>query len=86
MSTGVTDAKPKSKDERIKDFVKSIEALEQAIQPYKDQRTDLRKNYIANQWLTKAEMKNLLKCYNLIKHEDNFDFDALAEMYKKLKP
>ena len=48
MSTGVSNDKPKSKDERIKDFVKSIEALEQAIQPYKDQRTDLRKNYIAN--------------------------------------
>jgi len=56
----VTD-KPKSKEERIKDYVRAMVAIEQAMEPYKEQRRDMRKNYIDNSWLTKDEMKNVMK-------------------------
>jgi hypothetical protein len=83
MSTGVTDEKPKSKEERIRDFVKSVQAIEQAMEPYKEQKRDLRKNYVENQWLSKDEMKNVIRAYRLIK--DETDMDALQEMYNKIK-
>jgi hypothetical protein len=81
---GVSDDKPKSKEERIRDFVKSMQAIDQAIQPYKEQRTDLKKNYVDNVWLSKEEMKYVTKCYNLAKRED-FDLDKFVEMFNKVK-
>jgi len=75
----VTD-KPKSKEEHMKDFVKSMVSIEQAIQPYKDQRSDLRKNYVENGFLTKQEMKNVMRAYRLMK--DQTDFSELEQAYK----
>jgi len=80
---GVTGEKPKSKEERIKDFVKSIRAVEQAMEPFKDQKRDLKKNYVENGWLDKKEMSNVVKAMRLVK--DETDFDALEQMYKKVK-
>ena len=75
----VTD-KPKSKEERIKDYVRAMVAVEQAMEPYKEQRRDMRKNYVENGWLTKDEMKNVMKAYRLMK--DQTDFSQLEQAYK----
>jgi len=75
----VTD-KPKSKEERIKDYVRAMVAIEQAMEPYKEQRRDMRKNYIDNSWLTKEEMKNVMRAYRLMK--DQTDFSQLEQAYK----
>jgi len=75
----VTD-KPKSKEERIKDYVRAMFAIEQAMEPYKEQRRDMRKNYIENGWLTKEEMKNVMRAYRLMK--DQTDFSQLEQAYK----
>jgi len=75
----VTD-KPKSKEERIKDYVRAMVAIEQAMEPYKEQRRDMRKNYIENGWLTKEEMKNVMRAYRLMK--DQTDFSQLEQAYK----
>lgn len=72
--------KPKSKEEHMKDFVKSMISIEQAIQPYKDQRSDLRKNYVENGFLSKEEMKNVMRAYRLMK--DQTDFSQLEQTYK----
>jgi len=75
----VTD-KPKSKEERIKDYVRAMVAIEQAMEPYKEQRRDMRKNYVENGWLSKEEMKNVMKAYRLMK--DQTDFSELEQAYK----
>jgi len=82
MSTGMTDEKPKSKEERIKDFVRSFQAVEEAMVPYKEQRSDLKKNYVENEWLSKNEIKNIIRALRLLK--DETDFAELEQMYKKL--
>lgn len=79
----VTD-KPKSKEEYIKDFVRAVAAVEQAMQPFKDQKTDLKKNYVENGWLSKEEMKYVSKAYNFAKRGD-FDIDKFVEAYNKVK-
>lgn len=76
------EADKKTKEERVRDFVKSMQAIEQAMQPFKEQRSDLRKNYVENDWLTKSEMKNVMKAYRLMK--DETDFAELENMYKKV--
>ena len=79
----VTD-KPKSREERIKDFVRSMAAVDQAMQPFKEQKTDLRKKYVENQWLSKEDMKYVSKAYNFAKRGD-FDIDKFVEAFNKVK-
>ena len=72
----------KTKEERVRDFIKAIVSIEQAIEPYKEQRKDLRKSYIENEWLTKEEMRAVVKAYRLAK--DETDFDELEHMYNTI--
>jgi hypothetical protein len=73
----------KTKEERMRDFVKSLTAIEDAMQPYKEQRSDLKKNYVENGWLDKKDMKLLTKALRLVK--DDTDIDELIEVYQNLK-
>ena len=38
----------KSKEERVVDYVMSVAALDEAMKPFKEQKTDLRKSYLDN--------------------------------------
>lgn len=69
----------KTKEERIVDYVTSIAALDDAMKPFKEQKSDLRKSYVDNGWLTKDEIKMALKAYRL--HKDNTDIEELAQMF-----
>jgi flagellar biosynthesis/type III secretory pathway chaperone len=69
----------KTKEERVVDYVTSIAALDEAMKPFKEQKTDLRKSYLENGWLTKEEIKTALKAYRLRK--DNTDMEQLTEMF-----
>ena len=73
----------KSTEERMKEFIKSLNSIEECIQPYKDQRKDLKKQYIDNGWIEKDQMKLLIKALRLIK--DETDMDKLLEVYENLK-
>ena len=69
----------KTKEERVVDYVTSIAALDEAMKPFKEQKTDLRKSYLENGWLTKEEIKTALKAYRLRK--DNTDMEQPTEMF-----
>ena len=79
MQTVMTGEVKKTKEERIREFIKGVATIEAAMEPYKDQRKDLRKNYIDNGWLSKEEMKSVMKAYRLKK--DDTDFDQLEHVY-----
>ena len=79
----VTD-KPKSREERIKDFVRSMAAVDQAMQPFREQKIDLKRNYVENQWLSREDMKYVTKAYNFAKRGD-FDLDKFVEAFNKVK-
>jgi hypothetical protein len=79
MQTVMTGEVKKTKEERMKDYIKAVATIEAAMEPYKDQKKDLRKNYIDNGWLTKEEMKAVMKAYRLKK--DDTDFDQLEHVY-----
>ena len=72
----------KTKEDRVRDFVKSLTAIEQAIEPFKEQKADLKKSYVSNNWLSKDEIKMALKAYRLLR--DETDMVALDSMYRKV--
>lgn len=76
-------APEKTKEERLKDFIKSMATIDESIRPYKEQKTDLKKSYADNNYLSRAEQKIALKAYRLIK--DKTDFAQLDQFFEKIK-
>ena len=72
-----------TKEERIKSYIKQFAAIEEAMEPFKDQRRDLRDNYDENGWLTKEEMRLAVKAYRLVKSDT--DMDQLTDYFNNLK-
>ena len=63
----------------IVEYIKSIKALEDAMEPFKEQRRELRKEYQDNGWLTREEIRVAIKAYRLMRSGD--DLDDLYDMY-----
>jgi len=68
------------KEERIVDYIKSVATIEEAIEPFKEQKKALKQNYVENGWLTKEEVKLAMKAYKMIK--DDVDLDQLMDFYE----
>ena len=72
----------KTKQEYVVEFIKSFDANEVAMEPFKEHRKDLRKNYVDNGWLSKEEVRFAVKAYRMLKSDD--DYDVFSEIYEKL--
>ncbi len=72
-----------TKEERILNYIKSVAALDEALQPFKEQKKDLKTNYVENGWLDKDEIKLATKAYRMIK--DDTDWDQLTDLYEVVK-
>ena len=66
----------------IVQYIRSLKTIEDAMEPLKDQRRDLRNEYRRQGWLTRDELSTAVKAYRLKKGE--VDFDQLAEHYDAL--
>ena len=68
------------KEHYVVNYLKSLFALEAAIEPYKEQKKDLRKEYMDNSWLTREEIWSAVKAYRLFKKAA--DMDDLNDMFE----
>ena len=71
------------KEKHITSFIKSLAAVEEAMEPFKDQKRDLRQNYVDNGWLTKEEMRMAVRAYRLMKTDT--DMDQLLDFFQHVK-
>jgi hypothetical protein len=72
-----------SKEERIVNYIKSVAAIDDALQPFKEQKKELKGNYVENGWLDKDEIKLAMKAYRMIK--DETDWEHLTDLYSVVK-
>ena len=72
----------KTVDNYIESYIKSVAALEEAQEPFKEQRRELRKEYEDNGWLSKDQQRLAVKAYRLIKDEE--DMEQLLDFYEKV--
>jgi len=72
-----------TKEEHIVNFIKTFKAIEEAMEPFKDQRRELRESYDENSWLSKSEMRLAVRAYRLLKQDA--DIEELADYYNNLK-
>ena len=73
----------KSTEEHMADYIESLRVLEEEMEPYKEQKRDLKTNYVENGWLTKSDISLAVKAYRLAK--DDTDMSALIDMVEALK-
>jgi len=70
-------------DERkryVKEYIRSMVAIEEAMEPYKEQKSDLRAEYKENGWLNTDEIRAAVKAYRLFK--DNVNIDEVVENFE----
>ena len=72
-----------SKDQYVIDYLKSLIALEEAMEPYKEQKRELRVEYIENNWLTKDDIWSAVKAFRLYKA--TADMDDLNDMFELIE-
>ena len=68
-----------SKEHYVVNYLKSMIALEEAIEPYKEQKKELRAEYIENGWLSKEEIWSATKAFRM--YQKSADLDAVNEMF-----
>ena len=64
----------------VKEYVRSVKAIEDAMEPYKEQKRELRKEYREQGWLNTDEIRAAIKAYRLYKDKMNID-----EVYENFK-
>ncbi len=57
--------------------------VEEAMEPYKEQKKDLRKEYIENGWLTKDDIWSAVKALRL--YEKGADMSDLNDMFDAIE-
>jgi|TARA_R110000787_G_scaffold63777_1_gene144537 hypothetical protein len=57
----------------VKEYIRSLAAIEEAMEPYKDQKRDLRTEFRENKWLDTDEIRAAVKAYRLFKGKVNID-------------
>jgi hypothetical protein len=75
-----------TKEDRITDYIKSLVAIEEEMDPYKEQKRALKTNYVENGWLAKDEISVAVKALRLMK--SNVDLEQIQDfidLYKKTK-
>jgi len=72
-----------TKEQYVVSYLKSLIAIEQAIEPYKEQKKELRKEYIDNSWLTRQDIWSAIKAFRL--YEQEADMDDLNDMFETVE-
>ncbi len=63
----------------VKEYIRSLVAIEEAMEPYKEQKRELRAEFRENGWLNTDEIRAAVKAYRLFK--DNVDIDEVVENF-----
>ena len=57
------------KTEKMIEYIKSLKAIEDAIEPYAEQKRELRKDFKDQGWLTGDEISMTVKAYRMMKND-----------------
>jgi len=76
-----------TREEHIINYLKALNTIEQAIEPYREHKLALKKHYADNSFLSREDQSRLLKAYRMAqKGEELEDFEEFINIIKsKLK-
>ena len=80
--TAIVEQVRDEKTEKMIEYIKSLKAIEDAIEPYAEQKRELRKDFKEQGWLTKEEISTTVKAYRMMKND--VDLEQFVELYQTL--
>ncbi|MAJ45410.1 MAG: hypothetical protein CMF96_11800, partial [Candidatus Marinimicrobia bacterium] len=66
-------ATSEQKQQYVKEYIRSLKAIEDCIEPYQEQKRELRAEFRNNGWLDTDEIRAAVKAYRLFKGKVNID-------------
>lgn len=72
-----------SQENYVVNYLKSLLAIEEAIEPFKEQKKELRTEFIENGWLSKDQIWSAVKAYRL--YQKGADMDDLNDMFDAIE-
>jgi len=79
----VEDENVSIKEQKMIEYVRSLKALEDSMEPFKEQKRELKKDFKEQGWLTGDEISMTVKAYRMMNTKD-FDFDEFTKVYESL--
>ena len=70
------------KTEKMVEYIRALKTLEDAMEPYKEQKRELRDEFKRQGWLSKDEISTTVKAYRMMKND--VDLDQFVELYRTL--
>ena len=61
------------KQQYVKEYIRSLKAIEDCIEPYQEQKRELRAEFRNNGWLDTDEIRAAVKAYRLFKGKVSID-------------
>ena len=61
------------KQQYVKEYIRSLKAIEDCIEPYQEQKRELRAEFRNNGWLNTDEIRAAVKAYRLYRGKINID-------------
>jgi len=71
-----------TKKQYVKEYIRSLKAIEDCIEPYQEQKRELRTEFRENNWLNTDEIRAAVKAYRLYKHK--FDIDEVVDNFNAI--
>lgn len=69
-------------NDKAVEFIRTLKAIEDEMEPYKEAKRELRKNFRENGWLSTEEQWAAVKAFRMI--QKNYDIDNFSDMHKSI--
>ena len=80
--TAIVEQVRDEKTEKMIEYVRNLKAIEEAIDPYAEQKRELRKDFKEQGWLTGDEISMTVKAYRMMKND--VDIDQFVSIFESL--
>lgn len=67
------------KKQYVKEYIRSLAAIEECIEPYQEQKRELRAEFRENNWLNTDEIRAAVKAYRLFKQK--IDIEEIVDNF-----
>ncbi len=81
--TAIVEQVRDEKTEKMIEYIRSLNTIEEAMEPYKEQKRELRKEFKEQGWLTAEEISMTVKAYRMMKSE--VDIEQFVKVYDSIR-
>ena len=81
--TAIVEQVRDEKTEKMIEYIRALNTIEEAMEPYKEQKHELRKEFKEEGWLTAEEISMTVKAYRMMKSE--VDIEQFIKVYDSIR-